>query len=172
MHGARKDGQTDSGAGLRDGSRSLSAPSPPDRARSAFHRGWLARFLLRYRLRLVAKAARHASAMRKRRVAQPILIKVAATGRGSARRRSCRRKASTVTSPCCSHWSRPSAFAMPAHIALRRAPFLDCTKPGAVGPYDAESDPGGLPLRAIYVLLQAHGVTTVMVMGASFPQCG
>lgn len=49
--------------------------------------------------------------------------------------------------------------------------ILDWHKARGGGPYDAESDPGVLSVRAIYAYYKAHGVTTV-VMGASFRNAG
>jgi len=49
--------------------------------------------------------------------------------------------------------------------------ILDWHKARGGGPYDAESDPGVLSVRAIYAYYKAHGVTTV-VMGASFRNVG
>ncbi len=49
--------------------------------------------------------------------------------------------------------------------------ILDWHKAKGGGPYDAESDPGVLSVRAIYAYYKAHGVKTV-VMGASFRNAG
>jgi transaldolase len=49
--------------------------------------------------------------------------------------------------------------------------ILDWHKKNGGGPYDSETDPGVVSVRAIYAYYKAHGIGTV-VMGASFRNAG